>query len=465
MASVKRQRRACSFSTSDKKAGSNRGKRGTRQQVAASDATASYKAKRMLSRAESLELNWAYAQGVAKVDPSRAVLLDNVQFIYELALAEMELGAFGVKYRICNGHREFKLTNRSNIDVRAVAQRVAYFRTIAGIESTYFRLIQRNRTRSVNQYLTHWIYPYKGKFHPQMIRAILNVIGVAPGETVLDPFIGSGTTAVEAQLLGINVIGVDVSPLCRLQSWVKTHAHLVVDEVCHQADAFLDAVGGTMFASSSDVQARIRADETDPIKKFLNMALLIGASDKERRGRAYAKSVGIALRQMIESAKDFREAVDALGLHLGRVDIVDGDARRLNLKDESVDGIVTSPPYSIALDYVENDKHALRAMGVDTESARDRFIGVRGVGAERVSLYDEDLKQSIGEMARVLKSGRYAVIVIGNATYQGREVPTVNYTIAEARKIGLRLEHNINKIIFGLYNVMRQESILFFRKE
>jgi tRNA G10 N-methylase Trm11 len=88
-----------------------------------------------------------------------------------------------------------------------------------------------NRTRSVNQYLTHWIYPYKGKFHPQMIRALMNIIGLKRGDLVLDPFIGSGTTALEAQLLGINCIGIDISPLCVLQSKVKTESIDVLPQI------------------------------------------------------------------------------------------------------------------------------------------------------------------------------------------------------------------------------------------
>jgi len=64
-----------------------------------------------------------------------------------------------------------------------------------------------------------------------MIRALLDIIGLNEGDTVIDPFIGSGTTAVEAQLLGINCIGIDISPLCVLQSKVKTESVAVIGEI------------------------------------------------------------------------------------------------------------------------------------------------------------------------------------------------------------------------------------------
>jgi len=63
-----------------------------------------------------------------------------------------------------------------------------------------------------------------------------------------------------------------------------------------------------------------------------------------------------------------------------------------------------------------------------------------------------------------LKPGKFAVIVIGNATYQGKEVKTVEFTIDYMESIGFRLVKNISKVIFGLYNVMKKENVLIFKK-
>ena len=37
------------------------------------------------------------------------------------------------------------------------------------------------------------LFPYRGKFHPQLIRALLNILQIKPGQTVLDPMAGSST--------------------------------------------------------------------------------------------------------------------------------------------------------------------------------------------------------------------------------------------------------------------------------
>lgn len=43
-------------------------------------------------------------------------------------------------------------------------------------------------------YATHGLFPYRGKFHPQLIKALINIIGIKERETILDSMCGSGTT-------------------------------------------------------------------------------------------------------------------------------------------------------------------------------------------------------------------------------------------------------------------------------
>ncbi|MFA5063824.1 MAG: hypothetical protein WC578_07175, partial [Candidatus Omnitrophota bacterium] len=109
-------------------------------------------------------------------------LLRNVQFIYELALAKRELLSFGLDFHVANDFRVFDVPFSKNTEL--LKKRLAYFESINGTITDYYYIIKYNQTTSVNQYLTHWIYPYKGKFHPQMIRALLNIMQIKEGETV-----------------------------------------------------------------------------------------------------------------------------------------------------------------------------------------------------------------------------------------------------------------------------------------
>jgi len=416
----------------------------------------------MINRAQDISISWAYK----KNDNSKKntlILLDNVQFIYELALAQLELEALNINFRVTNGLREFKLLGIENVN--EIVKRTAYFKMVEGNYTDYFRIIQKNNTRSVNQYLTHWIYPYKGKFHPQMIRALLNIIGLKEGDAVLDPFIGSGTTAVEAQLLGINCLGIDISPLCVIQSKVKTESIEVIDEIEKIKENLLIKVKPNLFNQlGKSFLEVINSIPNEKVKNFYKMAYLIAVSDNARRGRNFEQSFYKNLELMIKSVRDFRDIARELNLKLGQVEIKTGDSRNLPLENNSIDGIITSPPYSIALDYVSNDAHALKVLGYELLEIREEFVGVRGCGQERINLYNQDMKKSYEEMYRVLKPKGFAAIVIGNATYMGEEIKTVEFSIDYCQKIGFRLIKNIDKIIFGLYNVMQKENILIFQK-
>lgn len=75
----------------------------------------------------------------------------------------------------------------------------------------------------------HRLHPYKGKFIPQLVEYFLDdhtdqfkrEVFFAPGDVVLDPFCGSGTTLVQASELGINAIGIDVSAFNAFISNIK----------------------------------------------------------------------------------------------------------------------------------------------------------------------------------------------------------------------------------------------------
>jgi len=376
-------------------------------------------------------------------------LLDNIQFIYELALARLELHSFNPDLKVTNDFREFELKDDGNFET--LKRRLAYFKTINGDYSDYYYLQKYNQTKSVNQYLTHWIYPYKGKFHPQMIRALMNIIKIQNGETLFDPFVGSGTAVLEAQILGVNAIGLDISPLCVLISKVKTESVDVLNEIKKYKDFYLFKKGG-------------KEPSDERVKNFYKVAEMMAHSDQSRRGKNFESSFVSDALKMIASVEDYSNAIKKHNLKIGKTKILEGDTRKINLKDESVDGIITSPPYSIALNYVANDAHSLKALGYDLDKIKEDFIGVRGTGLNKFELYDKDMEKAYSEMYRVLKKNKYCVVVIGNVTFQGQEINTTQNVIDYCEKIGFKTIKKMEKIIYGLYNVMQKEYILIFQK-
>ncbi len=391
----------------------------------------------------------------------------NVQFLYEEHLARVEFAALGCDQIEREGDQWHVMRAHVNGHGDRLRSLSAYAGRVDGQPSVYSQLItpayqggRFNRTRSVNQYLTHWIYPYRGKFHPQMVRALFNILGVRPGDVVGEPFLGSGTAALEASLLGARVQGVDLSPLCAVLTRVKTQAWLALDRLRPAIDRAL--------ACSDPIPPDALRHEDRGIDEVFTVARLVTASDTERRGRVGAKALRLNLSRMLESITAQATAVQEFGLQPGAVDARVGDARDLaaaGVRPGSWDAIVTSPPYSIALDYVKNDEHALAVLGVSINDLRECMTGVRGASAhDKLAKYNEDMRVAFEQVSWALKPGARAAFVVGDATVDGREVTTTDVMVEWAAAVGLRLERRIPKIVFGLYSVMNDEQILIFRR-
>lgn len=69
--------------------------------------------------------------------------------------------------------------------------------------------------------LTHSFYRYPARFSPLFVRAAIRIFS-KPGEVVYDPFMGGGTTIVEAVASGRRAIGTDINSLAVFIAKVKT---------------------------------------------------------------------------------------------------------------------------------------------------------------------------------------------------------------------------------------------------
>jgi len=385
-----------------------------------------------------------------------------------------------------------------------LVKRSAYFKSIRGKLTNHFRICQRRPVQvdpdlqhrqnffDANAYgvgyATHGLFPYRGKFHPQMIKGILNTIGLREGDVVLDPMCGCGTTLIEASIIGMDSIGVELSPFACLMTRAKL-AGLSMDcsrfmRVLREERRIFRELGQATKAEPADLfEAREKvgqegfagtwAGDDDALRQLVLLAYLdtMGYATR-RKTKTAAQLFPVVLRRYLAAVQEFNVVRQELGLELGHASVLCADARSLEIENESVDAVVFSPPYSFAIDYVANDELQLRYLGLDPKRLASGMVGLIGgegrTKAEcirgRVERYFDDMHTIIGECARVMKPGACCVIVIGSNTNQTGGVALEKRMVAYGQEHGMPLHKHITREIEGIRNTMREEHILIMRK-
>ena len=301
-------------------------------------------------------------------------------------------------------------------------------------------------------YLTHSFHPYPAKFPPQLPHSILKQFGEV-GDTVFDPFCGSGTTLVEARLLGFNAVGVDVNGLSTLLTKVK--ATPLDESEQKMVSAFLDTILDddlSWRANRPTIQVkeiegrdhwfqynvseeithllnRISEINNQNVQDFLKIVLssiIVRVSNQESDTRFAARDKGIpnnfTFEQFIKKGREYLKRIALFSTVVDKsttLTVLNADSRHLDMiPSESVDIIITSPPYANTYDYYLYHKFRKRWLDLDVKFAQENEIGSR---REYSSLkhpaeqWTIDLTQCFEEMYRVLKPNHHAFIVIGDS--------------------------------------------------
>ncbi len=426
--------------------------------------------------------------------PPELTLLPDVNELYELRLAYMESLALthdellerGAYFAEVDGKptKHYLLCGGEALDVRGVSSaRVQRF-----FEANQFK----------TGYATHGLFPYRGKFHPQMIKGILNIMRLRPGQdTVLDPMMGSGTVLVEAALLGIKAIGIDINPFCALMSNAKL-AGLVepveeLQQYLPRATAVFEALdcreaqacgpdGGPRQATLDELVERSAGRgrgrpiplPADGIGDILELAYLDSIAYARRTKNGAARELfPNVLGKYVKAIERAQTALERVGMRPSSAEARSGDARRLDLPDRAVQGVVFSPPYSFAIDYIKADLPQLRYLRCDVGALRQELVGLRGSGRQKVLAYFEDMSCIMREVGRVLVPGGFCTVVVGSNTRQLSRVlgkPETDLVgiderlVTLAEEAGLDLVQRLLRQITGMRNVMRSEWILIFQR-
>ncbi len=371
-------------------------------------------------------------------------------------------------------------------------------------------------TEANTQYLTHNIHRYSGKFIPQIAGKAIDLL-TEPNDLILDSYMGSGTTLLEAMLRGRNSVGIDLNPLAVLISRVKTTIVSSDDivEIYSELLPFVNylASGGQLSLMSQPfdedkINEQIEKNnwrivdewhckwyQTDVLKQLVqiyscieiienekakNIALVAFSDILRKSSNASskypnvmydknAKKKPLPAKPFLESLNNVVEAVKALSYKMEnkscRAGIIMQNNLALSIDSESVDAIISHPPYIAAVPYAEYGSLSLTWLGFDCKALDGELTGGRRHSTQVVSRFSGDYKQYFFESFRVLKPNKYMFLMVGNPTAHGARIELNEMTETYAKDAGFlhiatAIRHGQNR----RGNKMGDEYLMFFQK-
>ena len=399
---------------------------------------------------------------------------------YELRLAELEAERIiGATTRQINGSLHAETVN--GIAPEAL-DRLTYFRHAvvhgkpavipqqARLEASASSHGNPNRLRRQRtRYSAHGLHEYRGKFNPQVVRTVTNILGLSAGDRIWDPFCGSGTVLLEARHQGFNAVGVDLNPLAVAIANAKlTAVGTSADCLAESADSVAEQVQARAEWMAEGVpneetisqilgrnwlerfpcpdyllgwfplpvlaQLRVILDTIEEVSPpYLRQVFRIVLSDilrevswqdpgdlriRRRRNPApnypATEAYVAALRSRVGAVlsaqghiSHYQAWQSAFLGDSGDISLLDGTARRF--LEEGVNCVLSSPPYATALPYIDTQRLSIALFGLATVQEIRQLDGAL-VGSREVSTRERlALEQSIRENGADVAEEAWAV--------------------------------------------------------
>ncbi len=279
-----------------------------------------------------------------------------------------------------------------------------------------------------DQQFHNW-YRFVLSFPPHLVRQYIDCFGLRSGQTILDPFCGTGTTLVESKIQEISSIGIEANPMAHFAStvkvnWSANHSGLIdhASRVADYAEKLIQAESVINLRTlPADADLLLLKDSISPLPLHKSLILLEAINHyHDQRYNHYQRlalakalvfsisnlhfgpEVGVRrlkkpdapviecwIREVLSMAKDLRTTSE----NSTSTEVHHADSRQLStvLQPKSIDAVFTSPPYPNEKDYTRatrlesvllgfiNNKHELRTLkqGLLRSNTRNVYKGDR----------------------------------------------------------------------------------------
>ena len=247
-------------------------------------------------------------------------------------------------------------------------------------------------------------FAWRGQFSPELVEYLLNTL-FKDAQSIYDPFSGSGTVLFEASLLGKKSIGSEINPAAWcLSSSIHLNKFSESEKktLCSQLHIALSEQRNV-----NEILGLVQTTKDEPLKIALTAILLT----------ATGNSTEIDLKKVQKAKNSFINFIHEIHQYSGEANSYLEDCRSTNILSDSIDGVITSPPYINVFNYHQNYRPIMEKLGWFPLNAAKSEIGANRKFRQNrlltVVQYAQDLGQTLDELARIMKHDAIGVMVVG----------------------------------------------------
>lgn len=261
------------------------------------------------------------------------------------------------------------------------------------------------------------LFAWRGQFSPQLIQYLLDAYCL-PGSVILDPFAGSGTVLHEAAVMALAAYGFEINPAAWCFSKLYEFANIsreerkqVLDELRRRINnEFRIVLFSNDLLPADLVETKIiniGNSISDQAKLLCNALVVLLDVYNNSITNGFVQARFNALAKLVAQLPFSNQLVKA--------DLQ--DARALSLEEESIDFIITSPPYINVFNYHQNYRRSVELLGWDLLRVARSEIGSNRANRRNrfltVIQYCIDMAKAVQEMSRLLIHGGRAILIVG----------------------------------------------------
>ncbi|HHP0465036.1 TPA: DNA methyltransferase [Vibrio harveyi] len=306
------------------------------------------------------------------------------------------------------------------------------------------------------------LFTWRGQFSPQLVESLITNYGRSDS-VVYDPFLGSGTILHEASLQGLSAFGCEINPAAL--AFAKVYELSTDDvELNRQALIYIEKLMAEFLDGSAELgqlhQTLLsQLQKADSKQVIVILSALITALDFEVKK--------LTLKRLQATWENLCQTVDELKQSECPIRAFHADARKSPLPQDSVDLVVTSPPYINVFNYHQNYRKSVESMGVDVLKVAKSEIGANRKFRQNrfltVVQYCMDMAQVFLDLHRVSRSNGKVIFIVGRES-NVRHTAFQNAELIRhvASFCGFKLEGEQHRVFNNKFGVDIYEEILRF---